>query len=84
LESLRNIRELIAGKHGNPQAVRGELARHIESITFLPEGEGREIRYKGSWKLLGDADGAEGTARSVLPPELRPTIPFGGIFKRVA
>ena len=43
--------------------------------------------YKGKWDLLADGgrgECAEGTARSVPPPELRPTIPFGGIFRRVA
>ncbi len=52
-ENLRDIRALIAGKYGNPFVVRRELAKHIESITLLPEGEGREIRYRGSWKVLG-------------------------------
>ncbi len=52
-ENLRDIRALIAGKRGNPFVVRQELAKHIESIMLLPEGEGREIRYKGSWKVLG-------------------------------
>jgi hypothetical protein len=57
-ESMGDIRGLLAGKHANPAIVRQELARHIDSITLLPEGE--EIRYKGQWKLLGCTDGAEG------------------------
>ena len=51
--NLRHIRRLITGKYGNPIVVRQELAKHIESITLFPEGKGREIRYKGSWKILG-------------------------------
>jgi hypothetical protein len=64
-ESIRDIRSLIAGKHGNPAAVRREFARHIESITLMPEGEGRTIRYLGKWNPLGgDTDGAEGQNRT--------------------
>jgi site-specific DNA recombinase len=64
-ESLRDIRELIAGKHGNPAAVRRELSKHIDSITLLPDGKGGEVRYRGAWKLLGgDTDGAEGQNRT--------------------
>jgi site-specific DNA recombinase len=63
-DGLKDIRALIAGKHGNPQAVRTEFARHIQSITLLPEGEERQIRYKGAWKLLGDTGGAEGQNRT--------------------
>ena len=51
--NLRHVRRLISGKYGNPVVVRQELAKHIESIRLFPEGEGREIRYKGSWKILG-------------------------------
>jgi site-specific DNA recombinase len=62
-ESLADVRQLIAGKHSNPALVRQELARHIDSITLLPEGDG-VVRYKGNWKLLGSglgySDGAEG------------------------
>ena len=61
-EELGDIRALIAGKHGNPAAVKMELARHIETITLLPDGE--QIRYKGSWKLLGDRECAEGQNRT--------------------
>jgi site-specific DNA recombinase len=57
-EGVMDIREALAGKHGKPAIVRQELFRHIDAITLLPEGE--EIRYKGSWKLLGDIGGAEG------------------------
>ena len=63
-EELGKTRKLIAGKYGNPAAVRAEPAWHIEAITLLPEGEGGQIRYKGSWKLLGDTDGAEGQNRT--------------------
>ena len=42
----------------NDAIVRQQLFRHIDAITLLPEGE--EIRYKGTWKLLGDISGAEG------------------------
>ncbi len=57
-EGVADVRELLAGKHGKPAVVRQELFRHIDAITLLPEGE--EIRYKGSWKLLGSISGAEG------------------------
>ena len=63
-EELRKIRKLIAGKYCNPAAVRAKLARHIVAITLLPEGDGGQIRYKWSWKLLGDTDGAEGQKRT--------------------
>jgi site-specific DNA recombinase len=56
-ESLAEVRELIAGKHSNPALVRQELARHIDSITLLPEGDGKTVRYKGNWKLLGSGLG---------------------------
>ena len=51
--NLRHIRRLISGKCGNPIVVRQELAKHIESIKLFPEGKGREIRYKGSSRILG-------------------------------
>jgi hypothetical protein len=51
--NLRHIRRLITREYGNPIVVREELAKHIESIRLFPEGKGREIRYKGSWKVLG-------------------------------
>jgi hypothetical protein len=37
-----------------------ELAKHVEGITLLPDGN--EIRYRDDWKLLGECnrDGAEG------------------------
>jgi site-specific DNA recombinase len=57
-EGLGDIRELLSGKHSNTFAVRQELARHVDSITLLPDGDA--IRYKGKWKLLRDRDGAEG------------------------
>jgi hypothetical protein len=57
-ESVGDIRGLLAGKHANTFRVRQELARHIDSITLLPEGE--SIRYKGQWKLLGEGRCAEG------------------------
>jgi site-specific DNA recombinase len=60
--NLRHVRRLISGKYGSPDAVRQELAKHIESITLSPEGE--KIRYKGEWKLLGDTSGAEGQNRT--------------------
>ena len=63
-EELGKVRKLIAGKYGNPGAVRAELARHIECITLYPEGERGKIRYKGTWKLLGDTGGAEGQNRT--------------------
>lgn len=59
-ESVGDIRTLFTGKHANPAVIRQELARHIDSITLLPDGKGDEIRYKGEWKLLGDIGGAEG------------------------
>ena len=51
--NLRHVRRLISGKYGNPIVVRQELAKHIESIKLFPEGKGQEIRYKGSWRILG-------------------------------
>jgi site-specific DNA recombinase len=57
-DSLGDIRQLLTGKHSNTLGVRQELARHIDSITPMPDGDG--IRYKGEWKLLGNRDGAEG------------------------
>jgi hypothetical protein len=62
--NLRHIRRLITGEYSNQAVVRQELAKHIESITLMPEGKAGEIRYKGSWKLLGDTDGAEGQNRT--------------------
>jgi hypothetical protein len=36
-----------------------ELAKHIGTITLLPEGE--SVQYKGKWELLGgNISGAEG------------------------
>jgi hypothetical protein len=62
--NLRHIRRLITREHGNPTVVRQELAKHIESITLMPEGKAGEIRYRGNWKLLGDISGAEGQNRT--------------------
>jgi site-specific DNA recombinase len=62
--NLRHIRRLIIGEYGNPMIVRQELAKHIESITLMPEGNAGEIRYRGNWKLLGDTSGAEGQNRT--------------------
>lgn len=63
-EGVSDIRVLLAGKHSNPAVVRQELARHIDTITLLPDGKGDSVTYKGRWKLLGSAlgytDGAEG------------------------
>jgi hypothetical protein len=67
-QSVGDTRVLLAGKHANPAIIRQELARHIDSITVLPEGEGKEIRYKGEWKLLGDISGAEGGNCTTRPP----------------
>jgi len=55
---MGDIRELISGKHANTFRVRQELARHIDSIKLLPDGDA--IRYKGQWKLLGSRECAEG------------------------
>jgi hypothetical protein len=60
--NLRHVRRLITGEYGNPMIVRQELAKHIESITLMPEG--KAIKYRGQWKLLGDTDGAEGQNRT--------------------
>ena len=62
--NLRHIRRLITGKYGNPGAVRQELAKHIKSITLMPEGKGGAIKYRGDWKLLGDTECAEGQNRT--------------------
>jgi hypothetical protein len=64
-ESLADVRELIAGKHANPAVVRQELARHIDSITLLPEGDGA-VRYKGNWKLLGGREWCRGAELNCL------------------
>jgi site-specific DNA recombinase len=62
--NLRHIRRLITGEYGNPMIVRQELAKHIESITLMPEGKAGAIKYRGNWKLLGDTGGAEGQNRT--------------------
>jgi hypothetical protein len=62
--NLRHIRRRITGKYGNPIVVRQELAKHIKSITLMPEGKGGAIKYRGEWKLLGDTGGAEGQNRT--------------------
>ena len=59
-ESLADVRELIAGKHARPSIVRQHISRHVDEIKLFPEGEGRAVRYKGEWKLLGSSSGAEG------------------------
>jgi site-specific DNA recombinase len=63
-ESLRDIRQLVAAKHINPAALREQLARHIEAIELRPNGKGTAIRYKGSWKVLGGRECAEGQNRT--------------------
>jgi hypothetical protein len=40
------------------------LAKHIKSITLMPEGKSGAIKYIGEWKLLGDTGGAEGQNRT--------------------
>jgi hypothetical protein len=40
--------------------VRQELAKHIEAIDLLPEGD--TVRYKGKWDLLGAGSGSTGCA----------------------
>ena len=66
MHNLGHIRRLITGEYGNPMVVRQELAKHIESITLMPEGKAGAIEYRGNWKLLGDISGAEGGSRSQL------------------
>jgi hypothetical protein len=50
---MKDVRGLLASKHANPATTRMALAKHVEEIVLLPEGEGREIKYRGNWKLLG-------------------------------
>jgi hypothetical protein len=71
--NLRHIRRLISGKYGNPVVVRQELAKHIESIRLFPEGKGREIRYKGSWRIL------EGVYRECAEGQNR--TGYAGLFR---
>jgi hypothetical protein len=52
------------GKNGNAIVVLQEIAKHIKSITLMPEGKGGAIKYGGEWKSLGDTDGAEGQNRT--------------------
>jgi hypothetical protein len=78
-----DIRALLTARHANPAAVSQELARHIDSITLLPEGKGNLIRYKGNWKLLGDRECAEGAVRSIVDMS-EISVPFEGVFRRAA
>ena len=57
---MGNLRRLLTRKKSSAALVKSELAKHVGSITLLPEG--KEIRYRGNWKLLaqGDTGGAEG------------------------
>jgi site-specific DNA recombinase len=63
-ESMQDIRVLLASKHANPAAIRQELARHIDTITLSPDGKKDSVRYKGSWKLVGYRECAEGQNRT--------------------
>jgi hypothetical protein len=81
--NLRHIRRLTSGEYGNPAVVRQELAKHIDSITLQPEGNGGSIKYKGNWKLLDDTGGPEGGNRS-LSPLLDYGVPFEGVLGKVA
>ena len=58
--SMGNFRDLIAGHKANVASMRMHLSRHVDKIVLMPDGEGRDIKYVGSWKLLGNSDGAEG------------------------
>jgi len=80
---MGDIQAPLTPKHANPAAIKQELARHIGSITPLPEGKRNSIRYKGKWTLLGYGDGAEGAARTILPT-LEIAVPFEGVFGRAA
>lgn len=59
-ETVRDVREVLAGKHNNPAVIRQKLASHIEAITLHPAKKGAAIRYKGAFRLLGGTGGAEG------------------------
>ncbi|HTW22057.1 MAG TPA: hypothetical protein VMD78_00560 [Candidatus Baltobacteraceae bacterium] len=56
---MGDIRKLLS-EHASPIAVRMALAKHVDEIRLLPDDDGKEIKYWGSWKLLGSTDGAEG------------------------
>jgi hypothetical protein len=57
---MANIRSLLTGPHADIGATRMAIAKHVEEIVLLPEGQGQAIKYKGSWKLLGNVEYAEG------------------------
>jgi site-specific DNA recombinase len=61
--SMSDLRQLLTGEHANVAATRMALAKHVDKIVLLPDGE-RDIQYRGSWKLLGNSGGAEGQSCS--------------------
>jgi hypothetical protein len=40
------------------------LAKHIEGITILPEGEGAMLKYRGEWDVIDNTESAEGQNRT--------------------
>jgi site-specific DNA recombinase len=62
LSSLGEMRSLLS-ENSNVMALRMEMAKHIDRIEVLPEGDG-VVRYKGKWRLLGGGECAEGQNRT--------------------
>ena len=56
-ESLRDIHGLLTG-HANPSIVRQAIAKDVDAIVLLPDGE--TVSYKGKFDLLGSSGCAEG------------------------
>jgi hypothetical protein len=55
-----DISDLLADEHGNLMATRMALAKHVKEIVLSPGGEGKQIKYSETWRLLGNTECAEG------------------------
>ncbi len=63
---LGDLRALLSTRD-NAAAMRMELAKHVKEIVMLPGQKAGEIKYKGTWDLLGDGgrrECAEGQNRT--------------------
>ena len=56
--NLSDLRALLSTRD-NAASTRMELVKHIDSIVLEPGEGGQTIRYKGTWKLLGDSGSME-------------------------